>query len=62
VIWWLSDSVIGKSRGRGITPVTASPAKLQSGEETMEHFTPIAFVASDPRAVMVPADSPYKSL
>ncbi len=28
----------------------------------MEHFTPIAFVASDPQAVMVPADSPYKTL
>jgi putative tricarboxylic transport membrane protein len=30
-------------------------------EIRMEHFTPIAFVASDPQAVMVPADSPYKT-
>src|SRR5687767_8510515 len=28
----------------------------------MEHFTPIAFMAQDPQAVMVPADSPYKTL
>jgi putative tricarboxylic transport membrane protein len=28
----------------------------------MEHYTPIAFLASDPQAVMVPADSPYKTL
>jgi putative tricarboxylic transport membrane protein len=28
----------------------------------MEHYTPIAFLAQDPQAVMVPADSPYKTL
>ncbi|MCC7484646.1 MAG: tripartite tricarboxylate transporter substrate binding protein [Burkholderiales bacterium] len=28
----------------------------------MEHFTPIAFVASDPQAIMVPADSPYRTM
>ena len=28
----------------------------------MENYTPIAFLASDPQAVMVPADSPYKTL
>jgi putative tricarboxylic transport membrane protein len=28
----------------------------------MEHFTPIAFLAQDPQAVMVSADSPYKTL
>lgn len=28
----------------------------------MEHFTPIAFMAQDPQAVMVPPDSPYKTL
>ena len=28
----------------------------------MEHFTPVAFMAQDPQAVMVPADSPYKTL
>ena len=27
----------------------------------MEHYTPIAFMAQDPQAVMVPADSPYKT-
>jgi putative tricarboxylic transport membrane protein len=31
-------------------------------EINMEHFTPIAFMAQDPQAVMVPADSPYKTL
>ncbi len=28
----------------------------------MEHYTPIAFLAQDPQAVMVPADSPYKTI
>lgn len=28
----------------------------------MENFTPVAFMAQDPQAVMVPADSPYKTL
>ena len=28
----------------------------------MENFTPVAFLAQDPQAVMVPADSPYKTL
>jgi putative tricarboxylic transport membrane protein len=27
----------------------------------MEHYTPIAFMAQDPQAVMVPADSPFKT-
>ena len=31
-------------------------------EIAMEHFTPIAFMAQDPQAVMVPADSPFKTL
>src|SRR5262245_3516489 len=28
----------------------------------LEHFTPLAFLAQDPQAVMVAADSPYKTL
>ena len=27
----------------------------------MEHYTPIAFLAQDPQAIMVPADSPFKT-
>jgi putative tricarboxylic transport membrane protein len=30
-------------------------------EIRMEHFTPLAFFASDPQAVTVPADSPFKT-
>ena len=30
-------------------------------EIRMEHFTPVAFLASDPQAVIVSADSPYKT-